>query len=237
MNEPASDGRAPSILIVEDDPQVRKALVDGFAFEGYEVHTCDHGGDCLAQVRRCDPQVILLDVMLPGLDGLEICERLRHDGIHTPIVMVTARGEAEDKIRGLRGGADDYVTKPFEFQELVARVEAVLRRSAPRREPSAVLCTAGFELDRATHRARQDGEDLDLTTLEFELLCYFVEHPHTTLSRDELLRRVWGHGHRPTTRTVDVHVAKLRKKIEADPANPRYILTLHGVGYRFLPEG
>ncbi len=226
-----------TVLVVEDDEAMAVALTDGFASEGDHVLRAGDGAKGLELATHHAVDIVILDVMLPRLSGLDVCRRLRRDGNNVPIIMLTARGQEIDRVVGLRAGADDYVTKPFSFLELLARVEAVLRRSSGRRGgqggPSCyVLGTVTLDFERL--EARRDGEVVDLTPREFGLLRFFICHEGEVLSRDKLLDAVWGYAASPLTRTVDTHIAKLRKKIEHNPNDPRHILTVHRVGYKFV---
>ena len=223
------------ILIVEDDDAMVVALQDGFGFEGYEVTTARDGVAGLRCARDGSPDLIVLDVMLPRLDGLEVCKRLRADGNDVPIIMLTARGQEIDKVLGLKLGADDYVTKPFSFVELAARAEALLRRASGSlggRQAQSYRF-GGISVDFRRHEARKDGKELPLTPREFRLLEFFVRHRGEVVARDQLLDAVWGYNTIPFTRTVDTHVAKLRKKIEDSPSDPRFLVTVHRLGYKF----
>jgi len=224
----------PVVLIVEDDEAMSVALADGFASEGYEVRLARDGEAGLGEARRDPPDLLILDVMLPRLTGLDVCRRLRAAGSALPILMLTARGQELDKVVGLRAGADDYVTKPFGFLELVARAEALLRRTGGhgRDEP---LRLGEIEVDLARHRATRGGEPIEMSAREFRLLACFARHRGEVVSREALLDAVWEVRSGPVTRTVDVHVAKLRKKIEPDPREPRFLLTVHGLGYKLAP--
>jgi two-component system alkaline phosphatase synthesis response regulator PhoP len=222
------------ILIVEDEAGLVTTLRDRLRKEGYSVSTAKDGTSGLELATNEQFDLILLDLMLPGQSGLTVCQKLRQQGATTPILMLTARRQTVDKVVGLRTGADDYLTKPFQMSELLARVDALLRRAA-RPQPTA---TARYRfgdilVDIRSTQVLRDGKPLQLSAREFQLLCYFVEHPGATLSREELLKEVWGYDALPTTRTVDVHVAWLRQKLEPDPRNPRYILTVVGLGYKF----
>jgi two-component system alkaline phosphatase synthesis response regulator PhoP len=220
------------ILIVEDDPGLRMTLVDRMKNEGYDVEAVADGEQGLERAAERRHDLILLDLMLPGRGGFEVCQELRRRRVATPILMLTARGQVVDKVVGLRLGADDYLTKPFEMAELLARIEARLRP----RESAAEATRYRFgnvELDVRKAEALKDGEPVALSAKEFQLLKYFVENRGATLSRDELLDKVWGYQAMPSTRTVDVHVAWLRRKLEADAQRPRFILTVHGLGYKF----
>jgi DNA-binding response OmpR family regulator len=221
------------VLLVEDEPGLVLTLTDRLTAEGYEVLSATDGPGGLAVGLREPVHVILLDVMLPGMSGFDICRELRRQGVKTPVIMLTARGQVVDKVLGLRIGADDYLTKPFDMMELVARIEVQLRRV------SAFAGAAEYRFGDVTVNFRKAevaraGVALELSAREFLLLKYFVEHREATLSRDELLNEVWGYQTTPTTRTVDVHVAWLRQKIEPNPRHPQYVLTVHGMGYKFV---
>ena len=222
------------ILIVEDEPEMVLGLKDNFEFEGYEVATAADGVAGLEQARALKPDLIVLDIMLPKLSGLEVCKTLRGEGVTTPIVMLTARGQEVDKVVGLELGADDYVTKPFSVRELMARVKAILRRSdgSPRRLSRYAF--GEVDLDFEVYRATRLGKPLELSPREFELLRYLIERKGETVSRDKLLEDVWGYENYPSTRTVDTHIAKLRAKIGDSGSDPRYVLTIHGMGYKFV---
>ncbi len=223
------------ILLVEDEPGIVLTLTDRLSRDGYAVSSATDGerGLELASTDRFD--LILLDVGLPGKNGFDICRELRERGVDTPVIILTARGQIVDKVVGLKLGADDYVTKPFEMAELVARIEARLRRP----QASGVATRDAYEfgnirVDFRRAEVFRDGAAVELSAREFKLLRYFIEHREATLSRDELLNEVWGYESTPTTRTVDVHVAWLRQKIETNPKHPQHILTLHGLGYKFV---
>ena len=221
------------VLIVEDDPAMSVALRDGFEYEGYGVTVAGDGEAGLSLALEARPDLMILDVMLPKLNGLDVCRRLRADGSAVPIIMLTARGQEADKVRGLKLGADDYVTKPFGFLELLARVVAVLRRcAAPEGSDGGVHRLGEVELDFRRHEASRRGRALDLSAREFQLLAYFLRHRGEVVTREALLEQVWGYQQMPFTRTVDMHIAKLRKKIESDPAAPRLIITVHRLGYK-----
>ena len=224
------------ILLVEDEPGLVLTLTDRLTKEGYTVRSANDGpsGFKLATTESFD--LLILDVMLPHSSGLDVCRDLRQRGVKTPILMLTAKSQVVDKVVGLKLGADDYLTKPFEMMELLARVEALLRR-APRRSATANEGSYEFGPIRVDFRSTEvfrDGQAVDLSAREFKLLCYFIEHRGATISRDELLNAVWGYDAMPFTRTVDVHVAWLRQKLEPNPRHPQYILTVHGMGYRFV---
>lgn len=222
------------ILVIEDDKLIRMALDDRLKSEGYTVDFAVDGEEGLqkATLGRCD--LIILDIMLPRKNGFDVCRDIRMAGIVVPILMLTARGQVIDKILGLKIGADDYLTKPFDATELVARIEALIRRSkTPAAPGTQKFGTVRVDL-RGTAVSR-DGKPVPLSAREFQLLRYFVEHPNTTLSRDVLLKEVWSYSSDAFTRTVDVHVASLRQKLESDPKHPSLIVTVSGLGYKFSP--
>jgi two-component system alkaline phosphatase synthesis response regulator PhoP len=222
------------ILIVEDEPNMVLGLTDNLEAEGYTVVSAGDGETALAKVIHEKPDLLLLDIMLPKKSGLDVCRRLRSQGFTMPVIMLTARGQEVDKVAGLELGADDYITKPFSVRELLARVKAVLRRVEGRGEAIEQYQFGDIHLDFVKHRATRENRPLELSTKEFDLLKYFVQHRGEVISRDRLLDEVWGYDQYPTTRTVDNHVAKVRQKIEDTPADPKYIITIHGVGYKFL---
>jgi len=224
----------PKVLIVEDDHAMAVALRDGFAYEGYSVEVARDGRDGLRMAAEKRLDLVILDVMLPRMSGLDVCRQLRGSGNTTPIIMLTARGQERDKVLGLKTGADDYVTKPFSFLELMARVEAVLRRAAKPSDASADGARFGdVELNFRSFEATKGGRSLELSPREFKMMRYFVERRGEVVTRDELLDAVWGYDGLPLTRTVDMHIAKLRQKIEDTPGDPRFIVTVHRVGYKF----
>jgi two-component system response regulator VicR len=222
------------VLIVEDDDAMAVALEDGFRYDGYDVTLARDGEAGLELARSMSPDLMILDVMLPKMTGLDVCRRLRGDGSKIPIIMLTARGQEIDKVLGLKLGADDYVTKPFSFMELLARAEAVLRRAGALADPDAVAEVGDLHVDFGRHVAHRNDEPVELTPREFELLRYLVDHRGEVVSREDLLDAVWGYDTIPFTRTVDTHIGKLRKKIERDPANPQILLTVHRVGYKLV---
>ncbi len=226
------------ILLVEDDEAMAVALQDGFRYEGHEVVRAADGEEGLTMAQQQQPEILILDVMLPKMTGLEVCKRLRAAGSTLPIIMLTARGQEIDKVLGLKLGADDYVTKPFSFMELMARVEAVLRRSEPAMagDPAedSVYQLGDVTVNVARHEASKNGEPLELTPKEFRLLGFFIEHEGEVVSREDLLDAVWGYDTIPFTRTVDTHIAKLRKKIEDDPSDPKHLITVHRLGYKLV---
>ncbi len=221
------------LLLVEDEPGLVMMLTDRLVAEGYDVDTASDAPSALTRART-PYDAILLDVMLPGGSGLDVCRTLRQSGITTPVLMLTARGQVGDRVVGLKLGADDYLVKPFEMAELLARIEALLRRSAAPPAPAADAYRFGdVTVDFRRAEVVKAGRTVELPALEFKLLRYFVEHRGAALSRDELLNEVWGYNAMPSTRTVDVHVAWLRQKIEDNPRCPQFILTVHGLGYKF----
>ncbi|MBN2704359.1 MAG: response regulator transcription factor [Pontiellaceae bacterium] len=224
-----------TVLIVEDDPSMLIGLKDNFAFKGYKVLTAADGEKGLDAALNARPDLIILDLMLPKINGYEICRLLRQEGLEMPIIMLTAKSEESDVVLGLNLGADDYVTKPFSINELLARAAAFLRRT--RRTETADLVEFGdLQLDRAARRLLRDGEEIELSPKEFNLLTYFIEKTGRALTRDEILNAVWGYDCIVTSRSVDRFVTTLRNKIEPDPANPVFIHTVRQVGYRFDPD-
>ena len=221
------------ILLVEDEPGIVLTLTDRLAREGYAVDSAADGESGLERASKEPFDLLLLDLMLPRMSGFDVCRELRKRGIETPVIMLTARGQVVDKVVGLKLGADDYVTKPFEMAELLARVEAHLRRVPATPHPAEGYVVGDIRVDFRRAEATKDGQPLDLSAREFQLLRYFLEHRGATLTREELLNEVWGYNSMPSTRTVDVHVAWLRQKIEPNPRHPQFILTVHGMGYKF----
>jgi two-component system alkaline phosphatase synthesis response regulator PhoP len=221
------------VLIVEDDEAMAAALKDGFAFEGHTVAHAKDGVEGLRLAGEGAPDVLILDVMLPKMNGLDVCKQLRASGNPVPIVMLTARGQEIDKVLGLKLGADDYVTKPFGFMELMARVEAVLRRASGKTATLEGYRFGDVVVDFKKAEVRKGPGLVDLSAREFRLLQYFIEHRGECVTRDQLLDAVWGYESAPLTRTVDMHVAKLRKKVEDSPDDPKWIVTLHRMGYKF----
>ena len=224
----------PRVLVVEDEAGLRLTLSDRLASEGYAVETASDGEVGLASAATGAYDLIVLDVMLPRVNGFDVCREVRRRGVATPILMLTARGQVVDKVVGLKLGADDYLTKPFETIELMARLEALLRRRPAGPSPGGDTYRFGdVVVDVRRAEVTRGGRQVDLSAREFKLLRHFIEHRGATLSRDELLAEVWGYDEMPLTRTVDVHVAGLRQKLEANPKLPEYILTVHGLGYKF----
>jgi DNA-binding response OmpR family regulator len=222
------------VLVVEDDPAILRGLNDNLQFEGYEVLTATDGETGLRVAREKKPDVMILDLMLPKMNGFEICRQLRAEGVATPILMLTARGEEADRVRGLDLGADDYVTKPFSIRELLARVRALLRRGQPPKTQPDDLQFDDVVVDFRRYEAAKSGVQLEMTRKEFGVLRLLASKPGEVITRDDLLNEVWGLENYPTTRTVDNHIASLRAKIEADPTQPRHLLTVHGVGYKLV---
>jgi two-component system alkaline phosphatase synthesis response regulator PhoP len=221
------------ILVVEDEPGLVLTLSDRLRSEGHSVEVATDGDSAFETARTGSFDLIVLDLALPRRSGLDVCRDLRREGVDTPILMLTARAELTDKVVGLKLGADDYLTKPFEMIELLARVEALLRRSGRVLAGPGAYAFGDVRVDFRKAEVSRSGEAITLSALEYKLLAYLIERRGAVLSRDELLDRVWGYDATPTTRTVDVHVASLRQKIEPNPAKPRWILTVHGLGYRF----
>jgi two-component system, OmpR family, alkaline phosphatase synthesis response regulator PhoP len=225
---------APRLLLVDDEPGLRLTLTDRLASEGYRVETATDGEEGLTRATSGAHDLIVLDLMMPRLSGLDVCRLLRQRGITTPVLMLTARGQVIDKVVGLKLGADDYLTKPFETIELLARLEALLRRRTSGPQPGGAIYRFGdLVVDFRRMEVVRNGQPVDLSAREFKLLRHFIEHRGDTLSRDALLADVWGYDETPLTRTVDVHVANLRQKIETNPKSPEFILTIHGLGYKF----
>ena len=223
------------ILIIEDEEDIVKGLTINLKDEGYEVDWAPDGETGLSKSLEDTPDLIILDIMLPEMDGLEVCRELRKKDIDIPILMLTAKNEEIDRVVGLEIGADDYITKPFSIRELLARVKAHLRRV--KREEKSALSTYSFgdvEIDFVHFKIRRKGKESDATSLEIKILKYLIEHRGQVVSRDDLLNDVWGYDNYPTTRTIDNHILKIRKKIEEDPVHPRYIHSVYGGGYRFL---
>jgi len=223
------------ILIIEDEKDLVKGLKLNLADEGYEVDWASNGEEGLRKAIEETPNLIILDLMLPKKNGLDVCRELRQKHVTIPIVMLTAKGEEIDKVIGLEIGADDYMTKPFSIRELLARIKAHLRRE--KREGKAVpevYLFGDVEIDFTHFKVKHKDKQIDLTSLEVEILKYFIAHQGEVITREALLDKVWGYEKYPTTRTIDNHILKLRKKIETDPSHPEYILSIYGEGYRFM---
>jgi DNA-binding response OmpR family regulator len=223
----------PRILIVDDEPEIVRGLEDNLRFEGYETLAATDGTQALAVAASEAPDLVLLDIMMPKLSGWDVCRELRRRGIDVPVIMLTARGEEVDRVLGLELGADDYVTKPFSLRELLARVRAVLRRPGPRHTGDE-LAFGDVRIHRRARRVFKSGKDVRMTRKEFDLLVYLAEHRGDVITRERLLDEVWGYERFPTTRTVDTHVLRLRRKLEADADHPAYIVTVHAQGYRLV---
>lgn len=225
------------VLLIEDEEGLLVSLVDRMTSEGYDVHGAEDGQAGYEHAVRERPDLIVLDIRLPRMDGFEVCRKLRQRGIDVPILMLTARGQLDDRVLGLKLGADDYLVKPFETVELLARMEALLRRAgrgAPLCSDPDVYEFGGVRIDLQREQVTQERQPIALLPLEYKLLRYFVRNRDVTLSRHRLLDEVWGYDAMPTTRTVDVHVAGIRQKVEPDPRRPRYLLTIHRRGYKFV---
>lgn len=230
----AENTRGKRILVVEDDESIILGLQMNLEAEGYSVELASDGEEALGLVRRQPPSLVILDVMLPRVNGFEVLRVLRREGYTMPVVMLSARGAEMDKVMGLELGAEDYITKPFGLAELLARVKAVLRRDAIARAEVPQLIRAGdLEIDVAARRVTRRGDTVPLTATEFDVLMCLVEARGRVLSREQILSRVWGPGHHGTLRTIDNFVLQLRNKLEDDPAEPRHLITMRGVGYRF----
>jgi DNA-binding response OmpR family regulator len=221
----------PTVLVVDDDDTVAAVVVGYLERAGHRATQLGDGASALKAVEADAPDLIVLDLMLPEVDGLEVCRRVRATHPDLPVIMLTALGEAEDRIAGLEVGADDYVTKPFSPRELVLRVESVLRRTSAVRTPAPLLVAGPITVDRAARRATRNGAELALTVRELELLAYLMEHPGVAFNREQLMREVWGWTFGDQS-TVTVHVRRLREKVEDDPTNPTLIKTVWGIGYR-----
>jgi DNA-binding response OmpR family regulator len=223
------------ILIIEDEKDLINGLRLNLEFEGYEVISAEDGEAGLRRALKDAPDLILLDIMLPKKDGLDVCREVRRQNLTTPIIMLTAKGEEVDKVVGLEIGADDYITKPFSLKELLARIRAQLRRGQQEtRSVPSVYPFNDIEIDFIHFKIKRDGKEFDLTSLEVEILKHFVAHRGEVVSRDDLLDKIWGHEKYPSTRTIDNHILKLRKKLERDPAKTKVIFSVYGEGYRFM---
>lgn len=229
---------SPRLLLVEDELGLVMTLTDLLTSEQYQVETAHDGQTALDIASDGRFDLIILDVMLPGKSGFDVCRDLRQRGVQTPILMLTARGQTVDKVLGLKLGADDYLTKPFDPSELLARVEALLRRApaADTAKTPETFCFGSVVVDVLRTTVQRNGQPVELSAREFELLCYFIRHRGLTVSREQLLRDVWQYDATVVTRTVDVHVALLRQKLEDDPKNPRHFLTVRGFGYKFVDQ-
>ncbi len=224
----------PSILVVEDELSIQRGLQEQLQREGYRVAVAGSVAQALAAL-TARPDLVVLDRRLPDGDGLQVLHDLRARGDRTAVIVLSARGQPDDRVQGLEGGADDYVGKPFHLRARLARIKAVLQRRSEAPVSAATICFGDVVLDVGARVLRCSGRVVELARMEFELLLYLARQPGRTVSRNELLDRVWGHDRFPTTRTIDYHVLALRKKVEADPAAPRHLVTVHRVGYRFDP--
>jgi two-component system alkaline phosphatase synthesis response regulator PhoP len=222
------------ILIIEDEPDLLRGLELNIKAEGYSVSTATRGDAGLEQALREKPDLLVLDIMLPGLGGLDVCRELRRKGFEAPIIMLTAKAEEVDRVVGLEIGADDYVTKPFSIRELLARIRVRLRRRLADADAGTKLRFADVEVDFDKHAATRGGRRVDLTGKEFEVLRFLSNHRGEIVTRDRLLDEVWGYESYPTTRTVDNHILRLRQKLEEDVSNPRHIVSVYGEGYKFV---
>lgn len=223
------------ILLVEDDPKMQLGLKDNLEFEGYDVHVVGDGEDALQQILENEYDLVILDVMLPGMSGFDVVRTCRQKGVGTPVIMLTAKGEEIDKVLGLELGADDYVTKPFGLREVMARVKAVLRRQEGQAGgASSKMKLNETEIDFGNYTAVANGKELPMTPKEFETLKFLWTHRNRVVTRDQLLTNVWGYDESISTRTVDNFILRLRQKLEPDPAHPRYIITIHGAGYKLI---
>jgi DNA-binding response OmpR family regulator len=227
--------RTYHMLIVEDDPDIRVGLREFFDMEGYEVDTAEDGEEALETMRQVDAcDIVLLDIMLPEKDGFDVLREAQAMGFSAPVLVLTAKGEQESKLKSFGLGADDYVTKPFNVEELAARVKAILQRTMPPdKAPMDVYQIGEVEVNFTTHEAHRGSEEVNFTALEFDILRYLIQYRGQTVTRKQLLRDVWGIDEEIITRTIDRHMASVRKKIEPDPSSPEYIKTVYGIGYRF----
>ncbi|MEZ5965564.1 MAG: response regulator transcription factor [Planctomycetota bacterium] len=231
----------PRLLLIEDEPDLRAGLVHNLTLDGYDVEVAEDGRVGLQMAQASTYSLILLDLMLPHLSGIDLLRRLRADGRNTPVIILSAKGQDHDKVTGLELGADDYVTKPFGIAELTARIRAVLRRTSPLATASGnghrdVWVFPHLVVDFKRFVVQRDGREFPLSRFEAEVLRLLLAHRGQVVTRGDLLTKVWGYVHLPTTRTVDNHIARLRKKVEHDVDNPTYVVTVHGIGYRFDPE-
>jgi len=224
------------VLVVEDDPGILRTVADNLRFEQYDVTTATDGETAYALYERDQPDLIVLDLMLPRMSGLELCRKLRADDVQIPVLMLTARSQEADRIRGLDLGGDDYVTKPFSMPELMARVRALLRRTMTAPGAPDALKFGQAQVDFERYAAHRRGRPVEMTRKEFTLLRFLASRKNTVVTRDEILNKVWGLESYPVTRTVDNHIASLRSKLESNPAHPAHIQTVHGVGYKFVPD-
>lgn len=222
------------ILVVEDEPDLLMGLKENLEYEGYKVVTAADGLEAISAVQRENPDLIVLDLMLPKLDGYEVCRRLRNRQLNVPIIILTAKGQEADKVRGLDLGADDYITKPFSLREFLARIKAVLRRREPAAAKLETYRVGSLEVDFTRSVAQRGKRTIELSHYELEILRLLILNKEQPVSRERLLNEVWGYRALPATRTVDNHIVRLRQKLEENPGEPRHIITVHGMGYKFL---
>ena len=225
------------VLIVDDEPAMRQGLADNLEFEGYETAMAANGQEGLEMILATSYDLVVLDVMMPEMSGFDVCKELRKRNITVPVILLTAKGEEIDKVLGLELGADDYITKPFSLRELIARIKAILRRSANKAEGATAekfIAIGHLQVDFTNYKARTNAEEVKLSHKEFEILHYLWDHKQQVVSRDELLKNIWEYDESPTTRTVDNFILKLRQKVEKNPNDPENIITVHGVGYKLL---
>lgn len=226
---------AKKILIIEDDPGIQLSLKDEFESEGFDVYGADNGLTGLEMIEQNPPDLIILDLMLPFLNGYQVCKKLRQCGNNVPILMLTVKDQEVDKVLGLEYGADDYVTKPFSLRELLARVNALLRRSAEKTQGSPVFCIGETKFDLNKYEALKNGKEVEYTTLEFQMLKLLYERRGQAVTRYDFLSRIWGENNTVVTeRTIDSHITNIRKKLEDDPSDPGYIISIRGVGYKLI---
>lgn len=234
--------RQNKILVIEDESGIRDGLVDNLCLEGYKVFSADNGTEGINIFQNEKPHLVILDLMLPGLDGLEVCKKIKSINTETPIIILTAKSSEVDKVLGLELGADDYLTKPFGMRELFARVKVLFRRYTNSTTQETIQSNQTDEInfgkvfiDFKTYRALRNGKEIELSAKEFELIKFLVSQPDVPVTRDQLLDKVWGYNNYPTTRTVDNFIARLRSKLEEKADKPKHFLTVHGVGYKFIP--
>jgi DNA-binding response OmpR family regulator len=220
------------ILLIEDEPQMLRGLRDNLEFEGHEISVTEDGSSGYQTLLRESFDLVILDVMLPKMSGFDVVRKAREQGLRTPILMLTAKGDEIDKVLGLELGADDYVTKPFSLRELIARVNAQLRRTVAAPAGDTLMTVNNVSVNFAAYRCSKDGDEVSMTPKEFEILKYLWQHRNETVSREDLLKKVWGYDESMCTRTIDNFILKIRQKIEDDPARPRIIFTIHGIGYK-----
>ncbi len=224
----------PNILIVEDEPNMRLGLKDNLEFEGYEVDFAPDGEAGIAKILDNRYDLVLLDVMMPKMSGFDVCKAVRKRGIETPIILLTAKDQEIDKVLGLELGADDYITKPFSLRELLARIKAVLRRGENLKTDDSRIQIGRIDVNFQNYTALENEKSVQMSHKEFEILNYLWKHRNRTVSRDDLLEKIWGYEGSPTTRTIDNFIVKLRQKTEKDPNHPQIIITVHGIGYKLI---